>query len=105
MILLSDTLLKGQIGQGGKMLIWCITLFVIGTFALLDAVFNYGDIFRLLISFSVMALSIWIYAKNRTLVNLKNMEKLKTQNTEHKSQTIQIDQSPAPKEKVPEKVS
>jgi hypothetical protein len=86
------------------MLIWCITLFIIGSFALLDAIFNYGDIFRLLISISVMALSIWIYTKNRTLINLKNIEKLKTQNTELGSQVTQIDQSPAPKKKVPEKV-
>lgn len=86
------------------MLIWCITLFIIGTFALLDAIFNYGDIFRLLISISVMALSVWIYTKNKTLINLKNMEKLEAQNTELEKQVTQINQSPAPKKKVPEKV-
>lgn len=86
------------------MLIWCITLFVLGILAFLDTIFNYGDIFRRVNSVLFMLLSLGLLIRTRMLMKFQKIEKLEARNAELESQMAQLNRSPITKEKVSETV-
>ncbi len=85
------------------MFIWCIVLFGLGIFALLDAMFNYGQILRTVNSVLFMLLSLGLLVRTKMLMGFKNKEQLEARNTELEKQSAQISQTHAPDAKEKER--
>ncbi len=86
------------------MLIWCVTLFVLGVVAFLDTFFNYGEIFRRINSILFMLLSLGLLVRTRMLDRFGKLEALLKGNTESENQVCQSDRSPASQKQETEKV-
>jgi len=49
------------------MILMSITMFTLGVLALLDTIYNYGNVFRVIFSFSLIGCSILLFAKAKNL--------------------------------------
>ncbi len=61
------------------MLIWCTVLFILGVLAFLDAIFNYGEIFRRVNSLMFMLISLGVLIRLRAERSRSKREKSATQ--------------------------
>ena len=73
------------------MFIWCATLFVLGVFAFLDAMFNMGDIFRQVNSVLFMLISLGLLIRTTTKMKAKTKETYEERvyNLEQQVRTLQ----------------
>ena len=86
------------------MLLWCIALFVLGVFALMDAIFIRGEIYLIITSVLIIAISLWFFVTSKKSGNLKSIQSIEKQSIEPENQMTQTDESSAQKTKKPEKV-
>ncbi len=53
------------------MILLSITMFILGILAFADAIFNYGNMFRMSFSGLLILMSVWVYMKTRGLNDLE----------------------------------
>ena len=79
--------MRGNRKKGGKMLVWCITLFCLGIIAFMDSLFNYGDIFRRINSIVFMLVSLGLLIRTSVMARMGHKEELSRRNEELEKQT------------------
>ncbi|MCD6162744.1 MAG: hypothetical protein J7K40_10075 [candidate division Zixibacteria bacterium] len=86
------------------MLLWCIALFVLGVFALLDSIFIHAEVYHVITSTLIIFISLWFFIKFRKLGSFKFIQETKRQSAEPENRMTQTSEPPAQKKKEPEKV-
>lgn len=94
------------------MILLSITMFVLGVLAFTDAIFNYGNMFRMLFSALLIFMSVWVYLKTKDLGDLERIEIVSASNFKSEdddgNSEIELTQrmeTKDNKQKQPEKVS
>jgi len=72
------------------MIVWCSILFLLGTLAFLDAIFNYGEIFRRVNSLMFMLISLGVLIRIRWERSHYKREKSSTQVSQKEKKEIPV---------------
>jgi len=80
-------------------------MFTLGVLALLDTIYNYGDVFRVIFSFSLIGFSILLYAKAKNLPFFEKTNKTATTSNIPATQIDNQSDSHSRKERKPETVN
>jgi len=88
------------------MILLSVTMFILGVLAFSDALFNYGNIFRMLFSALLILMSVWAYLKTRDLNDLERSEIIKTrEQIKPNTDDVELVQNIENTKKKPEKVN
>jgi hypothetical protein len=71
-------------------MIWCVVLFGLGLLSLLDSIFNYGAIFRMVDSVMFMLVALGILARVKILTKRKHREHLENNNDTLRERMMEI---------------
>ena len=72
------------------MFYWCMTLFVLGVMAVLDAIFSYGEIFRWINSVLFMLASLGLLVRTRMMIKNGKIERLMEEVEFYKKQMAEM---------------
>jgi hypothetical protein len=90
------------------MILLSITMFILGVLAFTDALFNYGNMFRMLFSALLIFMSVWVYLKTKDIGDLERLEIVTDkglENSRQEQEEVELTQRIDEPEKKPEKVN
>jgi cytochrome c biogenesis protein CcdA len=87
------------------MILMSITMFTLGMLALMDTIYNYGSIFRVIFSFVLIGFSVLLFAKAKSLPFFDETDTLHSTNDDSAARTDKQTATQPRKERKPENVN